>query len=422
AYRVPGGDTVVMNRLQEILQKTGMQIDFSSDYHPDLSDYDLVHIFNLTVPHYTEAFAKNAINAGVPYVVTTLQEDFRKYQIKANFATRLFWMYRDKKQLPQIFEMGLAELLTLPEARDTTSLIAGTFAEALLACGASEGKTLNRLFPNTAIEIAPFGCSVKDIDVGPELFERKYGVKDFILCVGRMESRKNQLMLLKALEFDDIPIVFCIGATHEKSEYMRLCREFKRKGKTIFAEKLSDEMLVSAYRAAKVHCLPSWFELPGLVTLEAAYYGCNAVASNWGSIGDYATTDDCWFISPDDPNGMRTVLLDAMMAPRSSKSSNKIKDFSWERSAKTVTNIYNKVVGDFKTRNMHSFLEISNEPRPTPSMSSFFGSILEEIDNKNFAEAIKTYKNGKVNYPPCEELDKFDTLMIKLSGKLGGQS
>jgi glycosyltransferase involved in cell wall biosynthesis len=408
SYQVPGGDTVVMNRLKEQLTLQNVQVDFCSDYYPDLSSYDLVHIFNLTVPHYTEAFARNAHNNGVPFVVTTLQEDFTQYQYKASFATRMMIMYLEKKQRPVVLELGIQELKNLPNAANHTSLLSGTFAQTLLACGATEKKRLNKLFPNTSVDIIPFGSTVKDIDIGPELFINQYGVKDFVLCVGRMESRKNQLMLLAALEHDDIPLVFCIGATSANStnsEYMRLCKTFERKGKTIFVEKLSDEMLVSAYRAAKVHCLPSWYELPGLVTLEAAYYGCNVVASSWGAIGDYAGKEDCWFIEPDDPITMRQVVLEALAAPRGVRSSARIKEYTWERSATATLEVYKRVI---KKNRLDSI----------PTITSFLGEVMSHVEKQNYSEALRIYGERRNQYTTCDQLKEFDELMKKLSEKL----
>ncbi len=46
-------------------------------------------------------------------------------------------------------------------------------------------------------------------------------------------------------------------------------------------------MLPSAYAAAKFHVLPSKFEFPGMVTLEAAATGCSVVS------GPYPTIEDC---------------------------------------------------------------------------------------------------------------------------------
>ena len=42
------------------------------------------------------------------------------------------------------------------------------------------------------------------------LFFKKYGLNDFVLCVGRIEDLKNQLSLLKAMCNLDIPVVLIV--------------------------------------------------------------------------------------------------------------------------------------------------------------------------------------------------------------------
>ena len=49
-FEAPGGDMVQMLKTKEFLEKLGVQIDISLDFEPDLSGYDLVHLFNLMEP------------------------------------------------------------------------------------------------------------------------------------------------------------------------------------------------------------------------------------------------------------------------------------------------------------------------------------------------------------------------------------
>jgi glycosyltransferase involved in cell wall biosynthesis len=48
-----------------------------------------------------------------------------------------------------------------------------------------------------------------------------------------------------------------------------------------------DPLLASAYAAARVFALPSWFETPGLAALEAALAGCAVVITPFGSTREY---------------------------------------------------------------------------------------------------------------------------------------
>jgi len=158
-----------------------------------------------------------------------------------------------------------------------------------------------------------------------------------------LETRKNQLMLLKALEDDDIPIVFADGGFVCQPQYTELCKRFQRRGRTIYTGRLSSELLVSAYHAARVHCLPSWYELPGLVTLEAAQYGCAPVASSWGAITDYMG-EYCEYCEPDSPESIRTAVLRAMEQGIKPGAREHAATFTWEAAAEQVLRVYEEVL------------------------------------------------------------------------------
>jgi glycosyltransferase involved in cell wall biosynthesis len=129
-----------------------------------------------------------------------------------------------------------------------------------------------------AADYAAFGSA------SPDWFVSTYGVKDFALCVGRIESRKNQAMLLYSLRESGVPVVF-VGQNGEP-DYERICRALAPKG-TLFINQLNRHELASAYAAAKVCVLPSWAEGASLSNLEAAAACCPLVVSNRASEFEY---------------------------------------------------------------------------------------------------------------------------------------
>lgn len=280
--QMPGGDSVVQKRLQEQLELLGHTVDFTTDADVSLNGYDVVHSFNMCLPQEIEKFLNNAIRYRKPFVVTSLQEDMPLYLRKALMTRDFFGNYIRQGQDPGLFD-GFKQMLSKAvPVHPQTSKITAQYAHRLLACGNTEASYLQKLFQSAKISVTPFGSSIIDTEISGDLFKNTYGLENFVLCVGRLEIRKNQLMLLKALENDNIPIVFADAGFSYDPSYASLCKAFRRKGPTLFTGRLTDEMLVSAFRAARVHCLPSWYELPGLVTLEAARYGCATVASSWG--------------------------------------------------------------------------------------------------------------------------------------------
>ncbi len=342
-FTLPGGDTEVLLKLKNTLEDKVAKVAFSSNASADLQDYDLVHIFNFDAP-----FAINAVSWKKPYVVTPMYEDFNKYYAKSMEAASLLREYlacgNSENLKDEINALGRENHIS--HAPPDYHFIASN-AEAIFVSGRLEGDRIKKDFPKvTRIEIARLGFDRADGTSG-EKFVSEYGIKDFVLCVGRLETRKNQLMLLYALKDEDIPVVF-INSRTVQPEYEEMCRKFHRKGRTLFTGRLPKELLLSAYKAAKVHALPSWFELPGIVTMEAAWYGCNVVASDWGTIRDYLG-DDVYYCEPHDPHSIRLAVLSALENPLDRQLKDKLEVFTWENEANAVLSVYEKVMLSLKS-------------------------------------------------------------------------
>jgi len=329
--KYPGGDSVVIQKLMTFLEKEGMQVDINADPQCDLSAYHLVHAFNFVLTNgLQDAFAKNAYRQGVSFFVTSLQEDAPRFQNQSYFLVEIFKKYIECGQNEEVFIKGMQIMPEVPAAALLTAPYAAMIANQILTCGSRESALIKKLYPEARVHAIPFGANFSEIEIGPEAFINHFGVQDFILCVGRLEARKNQLMLLKALEDDDLPVVLADGGFTYQQDYAELCRKFRRKGATLVTGRLSKELLVSAYKAARMHCLPSWYELPGLVSLEAAWYGCEVVASSWGALKDYLG-DNCYYCVPTDPQSIRSAIYHAIENPKRELSQQAVQQFSWEK-------------------------------------------------------------------------------------------
>ncbi len=140
--------------------------------------------------------------------------------------------------------------------------------------------------------------------------------KDYILQIGRLEPRKNQLASILATRHLDIPLVFIATSGFDGyQEYAMTCLkaiEKWRKAPTIILsgtlpkeEKgnlrvipidpqvgISQELLVSAYQNAGLYLHPAFYELPGYVYLEAAKLGTPTIATEWSTLSDYFTNEE----------------------------------------------------------------------------------------------------------------------------------
>jgi len=163
-------------------------------------------------------------------------------------------------------------------------------AAAVLPNSPSEAVQLARLFAvdRRKLRVVPNGVRPAIGSVGADRFRRYWGDEPFVLTVGRIEPRKNPLGLIRAIRTLGLPLVVIGEAPPGYEGYAQECR---RAGgdRVSWLGQLDHHhpLLASAYAAARVFALPSWFETPGLAALEAALTGCPIVVTPYGSTRDY---------------------------------------------------------------------------------------------------------------------------------------
>ncbi|WP_336269499.1 glycosyltransferase [Vreelandella arctica] len=175
------------------------------------------------------------------------------------------------------------------------------------------------------------------------LFKQQYGLDEYILCVGRIEPRKNQLMVAEAARRLGKKVVF-IG--HEGNpNYARLVKE--RAGEYgVFIPRIApnNPLLGSAFVGASVFTLPSWSEGAPLAALEASSTGVPMVLSDRSSereyFGNYAK-----YVRPSDLDGLTHKLEESLLKKKSKEQENFIKkSFTWDKNAAETAAAYEKVI------------------------------------------------------------------------------
>jgi glycosyltransferase involved in cell wall biosynthesis len=343
----PGGDTVVMEQGKKGLESLGHTVDFDLEGKIDPNSYDLVHLFNLTLTDLIDRQTVDLLSHKIPYVIHSLQEDWPRFLNQCMATTFLMQKYIASGQNRARLVASLGLLKDCPTAEMPLSKTAQN-ASFILCTGKQELRFVKKYYSNTPTYVIPLGSGVLSshplADANSD-FKKAFGLDEYILCVGRLEARKNQLMLLAALEDSDITLVFADGGFTYSPEYSDLCRKFLRRGKTIFTGRLSPGMLHSAYQNAKVYCTTSWYELPGLATLEGALYGSQLVASSWGTIEDYMG-DSCRYVEPDDLVGIENQVLSAWKSLPNPELPARASKYSWNRTSKELESLYLKVLAN----------------------------------------------------------------------------
>ncbi|HMO17468.1 MAG TPA: glycosyltransferase [Oligoflexia bacterium] len=343
-----GGDTIALERSNEALIDLGVKVKLDLHGHEDPSNYDIVHLYNFSTPSEIEPFARRAVDCKKPFVVTTLYEELPLFFPKMRVYGEILTQYLSGKYGNIDFSIVHDAINQALPLNQTTIYRNNDFvaehASCLLSSGTQESIALKRNYPNAkGITIVQFGSSGLPT-VSPDLFSNRYKIKDFILCVGRIEWRKNQAMLLKAFEDSDLPIVLVAGNMTYQPEYQEQVSRFKRKGRTVIVSNLSLEELASAYRAARVHVLPSWYELPGLVSLEAARSGTPVVGTRFGTLSDYLGNEALYL----DPESITSIYQSTMSGYNQDRGKGSLvqqaEKFTWENTACRLLEVYDNVL------------------------------------------------------------------------------
>lgn len=170
-------------------------------------------------------------------------------------------------------------------------------------------------------------------------FERRTGV----LCVGRIEPRKNQLNLIRALREADIPLTLAGQVGRFNRAYARQCQ--REAGRNVrFIGRQPAEALGRLYGRHAVHACVSWYETPGLVNLEAACCGCALVATSGGCTREYLG-DEAVYAEPGDPASIRSAIDSAMRRGPSAMLAERVRrEFTWEMAARRTLEAYGGMV------------------------------------------------------------------------------
>ena len=139
----------------------------------------------------------------------------------------------------------------------------------------------------------------------------KFGLPEsFLLCVGTIEKRKNQLGILKALaKVKCTTTIVLLGrATDYKEELDLFIRESGLNEHVIFLLNSSTDELQAIYQMAEAMVYPSYFEGFGLPVLEAQASGCPVITSNISSLPE-AGGDGALYVDPENDSEIGEAVL-----------------------------------------------------------------------------------------------------------------
>ncbi|MDP6670871.1 MAG: glycosyltransferase [archaeon] len=332
-----GGGEIQLLETKRELEKMGHKVKIweEENYDVDLSEFDVFHNFN--IHRVNLEFVLQAKKAGLPVAVSTIYWPGLKSILKWD---------RGVKVKAKNIAAELARTLRVPKLNKAREIIKK--ADVLLPNSKAEAKILEKQFgvDKKKIQVVPNGVDKRFAGATPGLFEKKFGLKNFVLYVGRIEERKNVLSLVKAMNGVDATLVV-VGKAKQGSEcYLRKCKK-AADGNAKFLDPIPHEskLLESAYAACKVFCLPSWYETPGLAALEAGLAGANIVVTQEGCAKEYFG-EFASYINPESVDDIRTKILEEIEKPGPKGLSSHIaKNFLWKNAAEKTAEAYEKILG-----------------------------------------------------------------------------
>ena len=359
-FTLRGGETIQLEKTNAELEKLGVEGDFSLDFNPNLSNYDLVHLSNVTRIQETYLQVKNAKKQGKKIILSTIfwpRDEFEKQgQVGIRKIVNSFLGIDNQERIK-----ALARYIKDKDSRNIAT-------KNLWRVGYTKMQNyvvnnVDYFLPNSEMEMDEFCKSFKikkkrykvipnaiDSNVAkiqmeseiPSEFE-KY--RDAIICVGRIEPRKNQLALVKALDQSGYKLVLVGAVSDNQKSYFEQIKEIMDRNKNFYyIPRINNSKLYQLYKVCKVSTLPSWLDTPGLVSLEAAAMGCNLAISSKGStteyFGEYAE-----YCLPDDIEGIRKAIDKAYSKSKNDDLKNKIfENYTWNIAGKKTLEAYEELL------------------------------------------------------------------------------
>ncbi len=335
ARSAPGGGEVQMHATARALNRMGLCVRMWRPWEDDLHWAQCLHLFGSEPEHLP--VVEVARRRGVPVVLSPIAW----FDLAACLGEQGNWPCRIAAAAKFVVRAAWPQVPTWRRRlyRAVDLLLPNSHAEA---------RQLIRYFgvPTDKLHVVPNGADERFAQAQPELFERRFGIRRFVLCPGRIEPRKNQLALIEALSDCGLPLVILGDPVPNHQWYAARCR--RKAGRNVhFIPALphGDPLLAAAYAAAACVVLCSWFETPGLAALEAALCGTPVVVPARGSAREYFGPA-AQYVDPGNRQSIRQAVLRAVAKERDWPLSQHIAEhYTWRHAAQATLEAYAKAIG-----------------------------------------------------------------------------
>lgn len=339
-----GGPSVRVPRTAEELGKIGVQARASVFSRVSAIPEELVHLFNVWPPESALQALRQLKAAGKRVVFSPIYLDLSERPVwsmdGAQDETGLQAYLKGRGRLHEIVPGHHAMVREMLALADHVIFLSEAERKALATIGAVVPADRSSLVYNP-VDAAHWQNG------DPALFRETYlnglPTADYVLCLGRIEPRKNQLGLARAMR--DLPLHLVLVGHEGDPDYAARIRQ-QSGSQVLMVGRLPHEtrMLQSALKGARAFALPSWAEGASLAVLEAAAAGVPLILSDRSSEREYFG-DLARYCHPGDLDGLRRalceILADETAPARAAEVQRHVtRTFDWDSYARATARAY----------------------------------------------------------------------------------
>ncbi|ABD89724.1 glycosyltransferase [Rhodopseudomonas palustris] len=308
AFETPGGGEIQLRKYAEQLPAHGVAVHLHDPWRANLGDVDLMHFFSCIGG--SIHFCNYARQRGLPLVISSS-----------------LWITADTMHLYPIDEIRAQ--LALADVIVTNSDTESDQLAKLLGLPRERFMAVMNGFDNRFLQ-----------PQDPALFRNAFGIEGpFVLNVGNIEPRKNQLGLVRAMAGHPLPLVL-MGHQRDPAYAAEVLAEGGSQVHYLGALDHDEPRLASAFAACAAFVLPSTLETPGLAALEAAAMGAPLVVTSEGSTRDYFA-GFAQYVDHRDPGDIRRGIDRALAQGRDTALQSHVASrFSWPEVTRHLVEVY----------------------------------------------------------------------------------
>jgi glycosyltransferase involved in cell wall biosynthesis len=345
-----GGDLVLARQFERALVDSGHNAELQPlSKHTLEQGAGVAHLFNVDRYFEFAASASAVQQAGRPYVVSPIHHPLSSVnyfesnvrsgamKVVSNVGRGPYGRERIKHVVRGLSGRSVAESLV----RDPRASVRQALQKAslILVQAPSELEQLERNFGAEVSGRAVWVPNGVSYENGPDIS----GSRDIdVLVAGRIEERKNQLGIARALAATPWKVTF-VGADNPRnaSYTEKFHKTVNQYDNLRHVPHVSLHELRQMYVRAKVFLSASYFEVVSLAELEAVAYGCQLISATTGYLSDYLGDEATYADPTSEPDALRSYVETAVGRGINFDGMTHVRnEYSWAKSHRRLVSAY----------------------------------------------------------------------------------